>query len=344
MSVNLSGVNVTGASIGAAAQGGGGGDSTALYTFSSFTFTSANVAGRSGPTLSQCLANYNTVDNSWLNDTNFYNVPIQGIQLWTVPKSGTYRITAAGARGGKSHSSNLEGGFGAQIIADISLVKNDKIAIVVGQEGEDRSNAGVTYQGAAGGGGSFVYDNTTSTFYIVAGGGGGAASTRNNLLTNQTTAHGKGDTIHGTNVTIRNGWVANGGRDGRGGNISSRGTLHGGPGAGILSDGQAANGLQGRSKDNNWLGGNIIINSPNAVKGGFGGGGGAGNGANSVPNAASVWAGGGGGYSGGGSGGNGGAADGQYGGGGGSYTISGHVSNVSGINNSNGYVIVTFIS
>lgn len=339
MSIDFQGARITGANIGGTIA-----SAEALYTFSTFTFTSANVSGRSGPTLSQCLANYNTVDNSWLNDTNFYNVPIQGIQLWTVPKSGTYRITAAGARGGKSHSSNLEGGFGAQIIADISLVKNDKIAIVVGQEGRDRSNvAGALFPGGGGGGGSFVYDNTTSTFYIVAGGGGGAASTRTALLTDQTTAHGKGNTIHGTNVTIQGGSVANGGRNGRGGNVSTRGILYGGPGAGILSDGQVANGLQGRSKANNWLGGNIIVNSAFSVQGGFGGGAGAGNGDNNATSSY-VWAGGGGGYSGGGSGGNGGASDGQYGGGGGSYVISGHVSNVSGINNSNGYVIVTFIS
>lgn len=315
-----------------------------LYSFSTFTFTSANVAGIAGPTLSQCLANYNTIDNSWLNNSDYFNVPVQGIQLWTVPKTGNYRITAVGARGGKSHSSNLEGGFGAQIVAEISLTQNDKIAIVVGQEGQDRSNVvSIQFPGGAGGGGSFIYNNTTSDFYVVAGGGGGAASTRTNLLTNQFTAHGKGNTIHGTNVTITGSFVANGGRDGRGGNISSRNLLYGGPGAGILSDGQSANGLQGRSKANNWIGGNVLSRSFFATKGGFGGGGGSGNGDNNATQSY-VWAGGGGGYSGGGCGGNGGQNDGQYGGGGGSYTLSGYVSNITGTNNGNGYVIVTLIN
>jgi len=340
MSIDFQGARITGASIGgtiAAAE--------ALYSFSSFTFTSANVSGRAGPTLSQCLANYNTVDNSWLNDINNYNVPVQGIQLWTVPKTGTYRINAVGARGGRSNSSNLEGGYGAQIVADIALTKNDKIAIVVGQEGRSISNiAGSLFPGGAGGGGSFVYDNTTTTYYVVAGGGGGAASTRTALLTDQTTAHGKGNTIHGTNVNIQGGFIARGGRDGRGGNSSTRNQLFGGAGAGILSDGQSANGLQGRSKANNWLGGNVNFNSPYSIPGGFGGGAAAGNGDNNVTYATYTWAGGGGGYSGGGGGGNGGASDGQYGGGAGSYFISGYVSNVTGMNNGNGYVTVTFIS
>lgn len=342
MSIDFQGARITGASIGGTIA-----SAEALYSFSTFTFTSANVAGRAGPTLSQCLANYNTVDNSWLNDTNFYNVPVQGIQLWTVPRTGIYRITSAGARGGKSHAANLEGGFGAQIIADISLTKNDKIAIVVGQEGRDRSNSALltgNYGGGGGGGGSFVYDNATTTYYIVAGGGGGAASTRNALLTNQFTAHGKGNTIHGTNVTIQGGFVANGGRDGRGGNVSTRGFLFGGSGAGVLSDGQLANGLQGRSKANNWIGGNAVFNANISVQGGFGGGGAGGDGSNNLTYTNYSWAGGGGGYSGGGGGGNGGLSDGQYGGGGGSYVISGHVSNVSGINNSNGYVTVTFVA
>ncbi|NDB82166.1 MAG: hypothetical protein EB127_05405 [Alphaproteobacteria bacterium] len=341
MAINFNGAKITGATIGNNYTPSPGDE---LYSFSSFTFTSANVAGRAGPTLSQCLANYNTVTNTWLNDINYFNVPVQGIQLWTVPKTGIYRITAAGARGGKSHFANLEGGFGAQIIADISLTKNETIAIVVGQEGRDRSNvSGATFLGGGGGGGTFVYNNTTTTYYVVAGGGGGAASTRTGILTNQNTAHGRGNTIHGTNVTIQGGFIAFGGRDGKGANVSNRNMLYGGPGAGILSDGQSANGLQGRSKNNNWIGGNVIVNSPNSVQGGFGGGAASGNGDNNATNVY-AWSGGGGGYSGGGSGGNGGASDGQYGGGGGSYVSSGYVSNVSGINNSNGYVVITFIS
>lgn len=337
--LNISGLNISGINVAPVIATGD------LYSFTTFTFTSANVAGRAGPTLSQCLANYNTVDNSWLNNTDYFNVPVQGIQLWTVPKSGTYRITAVGARGGKNLNANLEGGLGAQIVAEISLTQNDKIAIVVGQEGRDRPNNAVsTYYGAGGGGGTFVYDNTSSIFYVVAGGGGGAAAIRANLLTNRFTAHGKGNSIHGSNVSISNSYFAEGGRNGNGGNTSNRGSLFGGPGAGILSDGQPANGLQGRSKANNWLGGNAVLRSNQSVQGGFGGGGAGGDGSNNVSYVNINWAGGGGGYSGGAAGGNGGTGDGQYGGGGGSYTLSGYVSNVTGTNNGNGYVIVTLIN
>ncbi len=315
-----------------------------LYDFSTFTFTNASATGRSGPTLSACQSAYSSA--SWTQNTAFFNMTTQGIQLWTVPEDATYEITAAGAAGGNNTqvSPNRIGGYGAVLTTRVSLTKSTIIAIVVGQMGGNRG-AGPTsnFCGGAGGGGSFVYNSSSFSYYAVAGGGGGAAASSTNLLTSQTTAHGKYDTTSGSTVTITNGYSAAGGTGGSGGGKSTRGILFAGPGAGISSDGAASNGLQGLSRLGGWLGGFTTVNSNFTVAGGFGGGGGAGDGSNNSAYANYCWAGGGGGYSGGGGGGNGGASDGQFGGGGGSYYAGTFISGTSGSNSNHGYVTITKI-
>ena len=58
-----------------------------------------------------------------------------GIQLWTVPHTGEYRIEAIGAPGGRSEDSVIEkGGRGARIIGNFTLTKNEIIRILVGQK------------------------------------------------------------------------------------------------------------------------------------------------------------------------------------------------------------------
>jgi hypothetical protein len=318
--------------------------SSGLYTFSTFTFTNASATGRNGPTLSACQSAYSSA--SWAQNTNFFNMTTQGIQLWTVPESGIYEITAAGAAGGNNTqpSPNIIGGYGAVLTNRVSLVQGDIIAIVVGQMGTNRG-VGPTgnYCGAGAGGGSFVYNSASLSYYTVAGGGGGAASTLTGLLTTQETAHGKYDTTSGTTVTIRGGFSAAGGTGGNGGSISTRNILFGGPGAGINTSGANANNLQGLTRTANWLGGLATTFSTFAVAGGFGGGGGGGAGEGNSSYQSYNWAGGGGGYSGGGCGGNGGQSDGQYGGGGGSNYTGTFISGTSGTNTGHGYVTITKI-
>lgn len=314
-----------------------------LYDFTTITFTNSTATGRNGPTLANCKTAY--AAQSWTQDSNFFNVVTQGIQLWTVPQTGLYEFEIAGAAGGSNTqaSPNLLGGYGAYIKTRINLTISQKIAIVVGQMGTNRGTGPTgNYCGAAGGGGTFVYDNDTITYLIVAGGGGGGASSATNLLTSQTTAHGKYNTTSGTTVSIQNGSTAAGGTGGSGGSKSTRGILFGAPGAGINSDGASSNTLQGYSRAANWLGGAATAtNSTYTVQGGFGGGGSGGSGDNNVSYAGYNWAGGGGGYSGGGGGGNGGASDGQYGGGGGSYYTGDFQTGSSGTNTGHGYVKVT---
>src|SRR5688572_4112211 len=65
-----------------------------LYSQQTYTFTTCGNSGRFGPSQTQ-------VNNTYTN-TNLMNavVSVNGVQTWTVPQTGNYRITAAGAQGG----------------------------------------------------------------------------------------------------------------------------------------------------------------------------------------------------------------------------------------------------
>ena len=306
-----------------------------------YNFTNASATGSSGPTQSQVTTAYTST-----NLAGQVTINVQGVQEWVVPTSGTYNITVAGAAGGSNLVTPITGGYGAVLTTQVTLIQGQRLAIVVGQKGTDTPAVNTicgSYCGAAGGGGSFVYESSTTNYLAVAGGGGGAASISANLFSTQTSAHGKYDTTTGTTITINSGGTikAFGGTLGSGGFASNRdGVSHsnsGAPGAGILSNGETLGGGEGKSRSNNWLGGNWSV-TPNLV-GGFGGGGAAGS-----PSGSYLWAGGGGGYSGGGSGGNGGAGDGQYGGGGGSYYTGTLQSGSTGTNTGQGYVTISLIS
>ncbi|GAB5390335.1 MAG: hypothetical protein Alpg2KO_33030 [Alphaproteobacteria bacterium] len=131
-----------------------------LFTFTSHTFTTCGVTGRLGPSLSLCRSAYST---SWDEDPAHYTMTTQGIQLWTVPETGTYRIEARGA--GSLSESNSRG-RGALVRGDVNLTEGDQIKILVGQRGTLNGS----YEG--GSGGSFVTTSSNSPL-IVAGGAGG---------------------------------------------------------------------------------------------------------------------------------------------------------------------------
>ena len=99
----------------------------------------------------------------------------QGIQEWTVPASGTYRITAKGASGGIFAGSYSEGfpGAGATVVGDISLTIGTVLKIVVGQK--PTTAASSSGSGSPGGGASWVYTGSIggNGLIVVAGGGGG---------------------------------------------------------------------------------------------------------------------------------------------------------------------------
>lgn len=232
-----------------------------LYQFSSFQFTNAGQTGRDGPTLATALANYNTSANSWLNNSEYYNIVVQGYQLWTVPETADYLFSIAGAKGGNSNNWGRSASRGAIMSATFSLTRGTTIKIVVGQMGTNN-----TYDGG-GGGGTFVTTENNDPIIIAGGGGGCSASGFS----------GSGSIQGNTNSTGHSTSWGTGGTNGAGGSGSTAGG-----GGGLTGDGGGSWG--GQSFTNGARGG------ANAV-GGFGGGGGGG-GTNG--------AGGGGGYSGGG--------------------------------------------
>jgi hypothetical protein len=282
--------------------------STALYTFSSFTFTTAGVIGRTGPTQSQLLTAY-TGSASWAASSSFFNSS-GGVQYWTVPETATYRIRAAGAQGSNPGSAN-NGGPGAIMQADFTLTQGTKYALVVGQTAV---NTGKENLSSSGGGGTFMVLSgsfATSSILIIAGGGGGTNSDTPTLSSGSTHTSGSSASTGG----------GAGGINGNGGAVPAGSGL--GAGGGFLTNGAGA--TPGFAYVNGSFGGAINATySPNG--GGFGGGG-------SPSNGALGRCSGGGGFSGGGSTGTGNATPtaGFCGGGGGSY-ISASALNVSSSN------------
>ena len=104
---------------------------------------------------------------SWAS--TYLNMATAGIQDWTVPATGPYRIECVGAQGGApsySYSSPPRYGRGAQVIIQINLTMGSVVRMLVGQMG-----VSYYYQGS-GGGGTFVFYNLYDTYPIVAAGGG----------------------------------------------------------------------------------------------------------------------------------------------------------------------------
>ena len=127
-------------------------DEPGIYPFTSFTFETTNLRGYIGPTRTQCLAYYNTTTYPWLTDTSFFNVLTSGIQVWTVPKTGGYKITAQAPNGLGDSGFLAGGGTGATMAVGITLTVGEKLYILCGQPG---ASLGIA-SSAAGCGGTFV--------------------------------------------------------------------------------------------------------------------------------------------------------------------------------------------
>jgi len=245
-----------------------------------YQFTNCGTIGRNGPIQSSCNSAYS---GSSLNGL----VTVSGgIQNWTVPQTGTYRIEVAGAKGGSTHSS-FPGGQGAILRGDIFLTAGQTLKIMVGNEG----GRGTTGSWGHGGGGGTYVTLSDNTPLIIAGGGGGASPSRNVAGLNGTTSTcGSAGTNGG-----------NGGCNGNGGNSGpTNNTGQGGGGGGLLTNGQnwttTGAGGGGMAFVNGGVAGNTVGASTELYQeGGFGGGGG---GTGYTPDGG----GGGGGYSGGGGG------------------------------------------
>jgi hypothetical protein len=284
-----------------------------------WVFTSAGATGRFGPTQAQIDANYSGTS---LEGAVTINATHQGIQEWTVPASGTFRVEVHGASTPEQTYSSTynDRGLGAKMCGDISLLGGEKLIILVGQ-------MAIQSEFNGGGGGTFVAKGLThlsADALIVAGGGGShragySASGFENLLDGVMSTGG---------VTT----AFSGGVNGYGGS-SKLSSDAGGGGAGFLGDGSIptySGYTAAKSFRNGGDGGEYFTQG--GQNGGFGGGGAGGWGGS----------GGGGGYSGGGAGNNS-TGIGAQGGGGGSYNSGMNQDNQAGVNEGHGKVIITYI-
>ncbi|HQQ95041.1 MAG TPA: T9SS type A sorting domain-containing protein [Bacteroidia bacterium] len=135
---------------------------TAKSQLVTYTFTPAGATGRTGPTQAQVNAAYLSTN---LNGSVTSNL---GVQQFTIPIAGVYRIDTRGAQG--ASSGGAAGGLGAQMIGDFTFTVGTVLKIVVGQQGIGSSSGA-----GGGGGGSYVATFVGNTPLIVAGGGSGAA-------------------------------------------------------------------------------------------------------------------------------------------------------------------------
>ena len=135
-----------------------------FFNYSAFTAVFANLgaSGRYGPT---------SLGSHYTGQDHDGQVTLStGIQQWTVPYTGEYKIEAIGAAGGYDshwHSAQYRG-RGARMTGTFNLSKGEMIQILVGQEGGINSD----HKTAGGGGGTFVVRGS-NTPLIIAGGGGG---------------------------------------------------------------------------------------------------------------------------------------------------------------------------
>lgn len=296
---------------------------SALYVFSSHTFTAAGAGGRFGPTLANCQSAYSST--SWKNDATLFEMNVQGIQRWKVPQTGTYRILTIGAPGGRATNNTQGWGSGASMQGDFNLTMGEWLNILVGQRGlndpqfpNSGSPSGTDFRmSAGGGGGSGVWLDGATEPLIMSGGGGGSTDQPEEFNGRHTYTKAT------TSTTAQNGYTDNGFRSGATGGSSGQGGLvpcsqsgnSAGGGGGFKSAGQSCGAGGGARLQTDGTGGltntgdsNRNSNSGTTMHGGFGGGGGPGG-----------WygnSGGGGGYSGGGAGDEAGRT---AGGGGGSY-------------------------
>ncbi|PFX16147.1 hypothetical protein AWC38_SpisGene19593 [Stylophora pistillata] len=305
-------------------------------------FTNLNASGRIGPT---------TLGSHYTGQDHDGQVTLSsGVQQWTVPYTGDYRIQAIAAAGGYDIRANsiLYRGRGARMIGTFRLNKGEVIQILVGQEGGINTHS----YSSGGGGGTFVVRGA-NTPLIIAGGGGGTQYAGSRLegcyaSTNTTGNPGYKSWSGGSNghgaQTADDGWSGGGG----GGFYSSgrSGTNFNGP-KGLGGEGGKGfnqGGVGGRAKHFH-------------VDGGFGGGGGGGGaygwearyydvdggfrGGGGAYRTIEGGGGGGGGYSGGGSGK---GIPESCGGGGGSYNNGSNQDNECCFNNAgHGQVTITFL-
>ena len=120
-----------------------------------YSFTNAGATGCVGPTQAQVNSAYAATNlNGFVTSNN-------GIQTFTIPFTGVYRIQTWGAQGG------CGGGLGAFAQGDFTLNAGQVVLVLVGQSGIVAPNQ----VGNGGGGGSYVAISPNTPLCIAGGGG-----------------------------------------------------------------------------------------------------------------------------------------------------------------------------
>ncbi|XP_036448572.1 leukocyte tyrosine kinase receptor isoform X2 [Colossoma macropomum] len=164
-------------------------------------FTSCGASGPRGPTQAQCDSAYRNTNVSVVVGKEG---PLRGVQMWRVPATNRYKITAYGAAGGKGAKNHNKRSHGVIISAIFPLEKGDILYLLIGHQGEDacpgrnalthkiclgestviedgfdRDSSAMEWAGGGGGGGgaTFIFqleDGEPVPLLIAAGGGGKA--------------------------------------------------------------------------------------------------------------------------------------------------------------------------
>lgn len=275
------------------------------------TVHACEATGSAGPDQVACDAAYAGGPLEGLVTVN------EGFQRWTVPATGEYWLTAAGAQGAAANPA-YAGGRGAVVSGPLALEAGSVLTIAIGQQGLGSGSE----QNGGGGGGTWVA--LDDTVILVAAGGGGARR--------ESEMDGCGGNA-GPDGTVGSGmdptstcepWP---GSPGAPGAVSS--STWGSGGAGILADGESDGyygywlGSGGETWENGLRGGVCVNEYRVPADGGFGGGG---------AGCGDSGGGGGGGYSGGGGG--------FIAGGGGSFGTAAVLYSQSGINPGDGWLYI----
>ncbi|XP_049595358.1 tyrosine-protein kinase receptor isoform X1 [Syngnathus scovelli] len=97
-------------------------------------FNSCGASGPYGPTQAQCDSTYRHKN---VSVTVGKEGPFKGVQMWRVPATNRYLISAYGAAGGKGAKNHNKPNHGIFISAVFPLEKDELLYILVGHQGED---------------------------------------------------------------------------------------------------------------------------------------------------------------------------------------------------------------
>ncbi|XP_075049128.1 leukocyte tyrosine kinase receptor isoform X2 [Mixophyes fleayi] len=136
-------------------------------------FTSCGASGPYGPTQAQCN---NAYRNTNLSVIVGKDDSLKGVQMWRVPFTKVYTISAYGAAGGKGAKNHNKRSHGIFMSGVFNLQKDELLYILVGQQGEDACpGKNNRTQGICMGESSIIEDEyrEKKSLAVWAGGGGG---------------------------------------------------------------------------------------------------------------------------------------------------------------------------